>query len=67
MVDIFKVDSDIVKSALTSDFKDFEDGIQNYSAVNSNIEIIVTRNPKDFSNSELKLYEPSEYNDIINK
>ncbi|MDZ7633544.1 MAG: PIN domain-containing protein [Bacteroidales bacterium] len=32
LVDILKVDSDIVKSALISDFKDFEDSVEYFAA-----------------------------------
>ena len=54
LVDILKVDSDIVKSALTSDFKDFEDSIQYFAAQeHKNVDCIITRNIKDYKNSSL--------------
>ena len=43
-----------VHSALDSDFKDFEDALQNFSAENNtDISIIITKNEKDFTNSSL--------------
>ncbi len=53
-------------NALYSDFKDFEDAVQEYSAINSDIEIIVTRNTKDFKNSKLKVFLPEQFVDWIN-
>jgi len=65
----FKV---LVKSNVLSDkilelalndakFKDFEDGIQYYSALESQCQLIVTRNLKDFKNSKIPVLSPKEY------
>ena len=62
LVDILKVDSDIVKSSLTSDFKDFEDSIQYFAAQEQkNVDCIITRNIKDFKNSSLPVMTPETY------
>jgi len=59
MVDILKVDSDIVKSALSSDFKDFEDSIQYFAAQeHKKIDCIITRNIKDYTDSSLPVMTP---------
>lgn len=50
-----------IKSSISSNFKDFEDGIQNFSAINSDMEIIVTRNIKDFKHSKLSILTPKEF------
>lgn len=50
-----------IKSSISSKFKDFEDGIQNFSAINSNMEIIVTRNIKDYKYSKLSILTPKEF------
>ena len=48
--------------ALNSKFKDFEDAIQNYASVKSGaIDTIITRNTKDFKNSEIGVLTPEEY------
>ena len=39
--------------ALNSEFKDFEDAIQYYAALESDIDIIITRNLKDFKKSDI--------------
>lgn len=47
---------------LASNFKDFEDGLQYFSAlVAGNIEAIVTRNSKDFSASVISVQSPDEF------
>jgi len=38
---------------LSSDFSDFEDAIQYYTALDNKLEIIITRNKKDFKKSKL--------------
>jgi predicted nucleic acid-binding protein len=44
IVHVIAVDDKVIELALQSDFKDFEDGIQYYSAVQSGIKTLVTRN-----------------------
>jgi predicted nucleic acid-binding protein len=44
------VNEEIVEKGLNSNFKDFEDSIQYYSAVEANCSIFITRNGKDFKN-----------------
>ena len=56
------VDERVVLDALTSDFKDLEDAIQYFSASQfGGIDAIITRNPKDFPNSEIPVFTPSEF------
>lgn len=62
IIDIVKVDKNVVLSSLNSDFKDFEDALQNFSGVqNEKINIILTRNIKDFKKSELAILTPEIY------
>ena len=62
IIDIVKMDKNVVLSALNSEFKDFEDALQNFSAIeNGNIKIILTRNIKDFSKSKLAVLTPETY------
>jgi predicted nucleic acid-binding protein len=61
MSEIADVSKLIIRKALKSEFKDFEDAIQYYCALNLNkIDCIVTRNSKDFKKSNLALMTPSE-------
>ncbi|WP_052311264.1 hypothetical protein [Bernardetia litoralis] len=51
-----------INAALDSDFKDFEDALQNFSAENNtDISVIITRNEKDFKNSSLLVQSPQEF------
>jgi predicted nucleic acid-binding protein len=50
-----------IKYALNSDFKDFEDAIQYYTArENPGLNGIVTRNPSDFKHSKLPIWTPEQ-------
>ena len=61
-IDIIKTDKDTVLDALNSDFKDFEDALQNFSAQNSEeIKVIITRNIKDYKTSNLSVMTPETY------
>lgn len=62
IIDIIKIDKEAVFGALNSNFKDFEDALQNFSAIeNDEIKIILTRNIKDFKKSELAVLTPETY------
>lgn len=43
-----------------STFKDFEDGVQYFSGLESEIQILITRNKKDFVETKMKILTPSE-------
>ena len=51
LVEILSLDDKITQLALSDEeFPDFEDGLQYYSAIENHIDIIITRNKKDFKN-----------------
>ena len=52
------VDSDLWKNNL---WNDVEDAMQMVSASLNNMDLILTRNPKDFKNSPVKYLSPDEY------
>ncbi len=59
---ILKVDDDIIKASLASDFKDFEDAIQYYTAQEyKRIDVIITRNIKDYKKSSLPVMTPETF------
>jgi predicted nucleic acid-binding protein len=59
--DVLTVDKGVVIDAMHSKFSDFEDGIQHFSALKSNVvDVIVTRNTKDYRHSELPVMAPKE-------
>ena len=55
------VDASVVRQALDSEFTDFEDALQHYSAMTVDADCIVTRNKKDFSSSEIPVYELDDF------
>ena len=61
LVTVLPIDDKILELALISDFKDFEDAIQYYSATLNNLESIITRNKKDFKNSKLPIFTAFEF------
>lgn len=54
------VDEIIVESALNSDFKDFEDSMQYFSAVKTKADVIITRDKKGFELSQIPVKTPDE-------
>ncbi|RHJ92028.1 type II toxin-antitoxin system VapC family toxin [Parabacteroides bouchesdurhonensis] len=61
LVSVLPVNDDIVDKALQSSFTDFEDAIQYYSAIDSGIETIITRNVKDYKDAEATVMTPEEF------
>jgi predicted nucleic acid-binding protein len=50
-----------ILDALKSDFNDFEDAIQYFSARENQCECIITRNVDDYKKSKLDVYVPLEF------
>jgi predicted nucleic acid-binding protein len=48
LVQVLAVDEKIISLSLESDFKDFEDAIQYFTATEHNVPLLLTRNLKDF-------------------
>ena len=61
LVEVAKLDNKIIELALVSDFADFEDAIQYYTALEYGVDIIITRNLKGFKNSKLRVLTAREY------
>lgn len=51
----------IVEKGLSSKFSDFEDALQYYCAIKMDCNILITRNGKDFKESEIPVLTPDEY------
>ena len=61
MTEIADVTNEGIRKSLKTDFKDYEDAIQYYCALNiPEIELIVTRNTKDFKKSTIAVLTPTE-------
>ena len=74
LMEVLPTDEEVISLAIHSEFTDFEDAVQYYTALNGNCAIIVTRNPRDFRKSEIQVFTPSEFlsipfwtNDMGNK
>ena len=61
LVEVLPMDDKIIDLSLDSDFKDFEDAIQYYTALENNLEIILTRNLKSFKLSRIPVLTAKEY------
>jgi len=61
IVQVENVGQSIIRKASNSKFKDFEDAVQNYCAEESGHQIIITRNTKDYKESNLSILTPKEY------
>lgn len=62
LVEVLSLDDKITELALSDDnFPDFEDGLQYYSALENQIDVIITRNKKDFKNSKIPVLTAKEF------
>ncbi len=62
LVETLSLDDKITELALNDEkFKDFEEGLQYYSAIENQIDIIITRNQKDFKASKIPVMTAKEY------
>jgi predicted nucleic acid-binding protein len=62
ILEVLTTDKNTIIQALNSDFRDFEDALQNFSAeVDGQIDLIVTRNVKDFKTSRIGVLTPGNF------
>ena len=61
LVSVTISDERTVDDSIASQFKDFEDAMQYYTALNAKAEIIITRNGKDFTASNLTVMTATEF------
>ncbi len=61
LINILPVNEKIIEQALNSGFKDFEDAIQYFTAVNNGINLILTRNKKDYKKSKITVFTAEEF------
>jgi len=61
-LDILLIDKEVILNAIDSEFSDFEDALQNFSAERyGNINAIVTRNIKDYKQSSISILSPTMF------
>ena len=61
LVNILSLEDKAIELSLASDFKDFEDGLQYFVAMDNESDVIITRNKKDFVNSNIPVMTAGEY------
>ena len=61
LVTIFPLDDKILQLALNSDFKDFEDAIQYFTAIENGQDHIITRNKNDFKENKIPIMTAAEF------
>jgi predicted nucleic acid-binding protein len=62
LVKVLTLDEKVIDLALNDlSFKDFEDGLQYYSAIENGQEMIITRDLNDFKGSRIPVMTPEEY------
>ena len=61
LFDILDTTANDCRNALRNDTPDFEDAVLLESAMREGLDAIVTRNKKDFKNTNIKIYTPSEF------
>ena len=61
IIDIVTIDKKTVMNALNSNFKDFEDGLQYFTAIENNITTLLTRNLKDFRAAQIVVMTAEDY------
>ncbi|HRN28042.1 MAG: PIN domain-containing protein [Ignavibacteriaceae bacterium] len=61
LIKILPVDEKVIEQSLNSEFTDFEDAIQYFTAVNNGISIILTRNKVDYKKSKILIATAEEY------
>ena len=62
LVKILNLDDTIIDLALSDDdFKDFEDGLQYYTAVENQMDLIISRNKRDFKSAKIPVLTAKEF------
>ncbi len=61
LVHVLSVDEKIIDLALNSEFKDFEDAIQYYTAIENNLDTLITRNLKDYKHANITIITAEDY------
>ncbi|MEY4383168.1 MAG: tRNA(fMet)-specific endonuclease VapC [Bacteroidota bacterium] len=65
LVNVLPLVDKYIDLAISSEFKDFEDAIQYYTAIENEMDVILTRNKKDFKLSTLPVLTAKEFLQII--
>lgn len=61
LVKVLSHNDKTIELALSSNFEDFEDGLQYFTALENDCDAIITRNKRDFRSSVIPVMTASEY------
>ncbi len=61
LVTVLPLDDKITDLALNSEFRDFEDAIQYFTAIENDQDLIITRNQPDFKESKIPVMTAGEF------
>jgi predicted nucleic acid-binding protein len=61
LVNVVAADEKIIELALSSDFKDFEDAIQYFAAIENNINILLTRNLRNYRQARISVMTAEDF------
>ncbi|MEQ1732397.1 MAG: PIN domain-containing protein [Bacteroidia bacterium] len=64
LVSVLPVTDKTVELALASDFKDFEDALQYFSALEGNIKTVLTRNLRDYKTAQIAVLTAEQFLNI---
>ena len=61
LVNVTPLNEKIIDLALNSEFSDFEDAIQYFSALQSEVEVLLTRNLKDYKKAQISVLTAQDF------
>ena len=61
LVKILPINSKVIEQALNSEFTDFKDAIQYFTALNNKVKILLTRNKTDYKRSKITISTAEEF------
>jgi len=64
---ICELDEKISEKGLNSDFSDYEDSLQYFSALHMDCDILITRNVNDFKGAQIPVMTPDEFLNSLKK
>jgi len=65
VIEISSIDSSDIYNSYDSNWKDFEDGVQYFSAIRAEVDYLVTRNVKDFEECDTKVISTDQACELL--
>lgn len=68
ILSVLSITEEIINEAINSKMKDFEDAIQYYTAMSNQIDVLITRNTKDYiEKKKVEVMKPEEFIKIFSE